>query len=181
MRIFDSTSSLHGPVTEVVICQMPPEKLHLPVVLVAVLSLCCCAMLLVPNEPLGTPLYLHIYSNRYAIHSMTSDLPPHPRPFQRIATIGVWSGREFFAVLPNHYEPEMEIRGTVVKRGDVLDTNFTLWVQDVGNALEHKQHQPISINKFEPFGFEGEFYFAVADTTDLRVPAIDLSHSNPGK
>lgn len=109
-------------------------------------------------------LYLHLYSNRYDIYSM-GKLPPHPRDWQRIATISVVSGADFYADLPCHYEPEMSMAGTITLRGSRVDTNFTIDVADVGPAYRHEQKTPVPLNSVHDFG-DGDFKFSISDNPD---------------
>jgi hypothetical protein len=115
-------------------------------------------------------LFLHVYSNRYSIHTMHNDLPRYPRPYQCIITLGFQSGTYFFADAPNHYEPEIEIEGRIFRRGDILNCNFSMSVQDVGIAIGHNQIENVSLNTLEMCKSDGEIYFVVSDSKTPPSP-----------
>lgn len=110
------------------------------------------------------PLFLHIYSNRYDIYSMSSDLPPPPRPLECIATIAIPSTGYFYADLPNHYEPYMRIEGNMAMSGNLLTPNFTIGVEECGGGYSHHQTTPLALNSRETFGLDEEFFFAISDS-----------------
>lgn len=146
----------------------------------ALLAICAGVAVLAAVWPRSQPvLYIHVYSNRYDIESM-GDLPPHPRPWQRIATLSVASGSPFFAQFPGHYEPRLQFDGIVRKRGDVAIGNFSIEVEDVGTTLGHKQEAPIPLGVVFPLACEGcaeeqiEFRFCISDSPegDRFLPKI---------
>ncbi len=110
-------------------------------------------------------LYLHVYSDRYNIYTMSSRLAAPPRPWQCIATIGVMPGSQFFANLPNHYEPEMEFYGVISKKGDTIETDFVILLADPGGAIEHKQTAPVALETFVPC-WNDEFCFNITQSRE---------------
>ena len=110
-------------------------------------------------------LYLHLYSNRYAIDSMSSKLPPPPRDMQCIASLSVVSGRRFYAHLPNHYEPEVRVFGTIVSEGEYVTTNFSIDIQDTGVSFEHDQKGVMELDRAHEF-FDQKFQFVVSSSAD---------------
>lgn len=108
-------------------------------------------------------LYLHLYSNRYDIHS--KEAPGRlPRPWQCIATIGAVPGVEFYVDMPNHYEPEMQLEGTITQEGDLVKPNFVIRIQDVGTAFTHKQTTPVPLNELQDFWVGEEFRLIISES-----------------
>lgn len=122
------------------------------------------------NGDRNAALYLHLYSNRYDIHSMSSKLPPPPRDFQCILTLALHPGMHVFANIPNHYEPEIEISGKVNRREDTLTGSLTFVVADVGIAYIHEHQKPIKLGQFEPFDIDHDFRFVVTESE--TAPAV---------
>lgn len=115
------------------------------------------------------PVYLHLYSNRYDIESMTSDLPKPPRPMQCIATFSLVPGFEFDVHFPNHYEPEMWFGGRIDRSGKLLNTDFFIDLADTGLATTFNQKGPLEIGEWIEF-WEGEFQFCISDQP--KPPAV---------
>ena len=114
-------------------------------------------------------LYLHIYSNRYDIHTMNSDLPPAPRDWQCIATIAISPNVQFYAKMPNHYEPEIMVRGNLRRSTTSIETDFTIDLQDVGMAFSHHQTSTIQIGDTIDF-WDGEFSLSISDLCEPTPP-----------
>ena len=117
-------------------------------------------------------LYLHLYSNRYDISHPVGKLPPPPRDWECIATISMISGAPFYADIPCHDEPMMILEGTVVRRGNLVGTNFTIEVSGVDVAYRHKQNSPVPLNRVHDFsgGWGSDFKFAISDTS--KAPLV---------
>jgi hypothetical protein len=110
--------------------------------------------------------FLHLYSNRYDIHRPVKDYTKD-EDNECIATIAVASGVEFYANLPNHYEPEIKMEGKVLRRNDYFESAFTILVQDVGPTYFHKQNTPVPIDILVPLSHsDGEFHFAISRHAD---------------
>lgn len=122
------------------------------------------------NDDGNATLYLHLYSNRYDIHSVSSKLPPPPRDFQCILTLALHPEKHIFANIPNHYEPEIEISGKVNRREDTLTGSLKFAVQDVGIAYIHEHQRPIKLGQFEPFDIDHDFRFVVTESE--AAPAV---------
>ena len=137
-------------------------SLSTALLLVTIVSLAMALWLEWTREP--DVLYLHLYSNRYDIHSM-GDAPPPPRNWQCIATISVVSGASFYANIPCHYEPAMSLVGTFDRHGDMVRTQISIDVADVGPAFRHEEDSLIPLNRLQTFG-DGEFKYSISDDSD---------------
>lgn len=126
--------------------------------------LCLCVVSPDSDDDKDAVLYLHLYSNRYDIHGMSSDLPPPPRDYQYLLTLALHPGKRLFASVPNHYEPEIEIDGVLTRRGDILTGDLTFAVQDVGIAYIHKHSRPVKISRFEAFDIDHDFKFVITES-----------------
>ena len=139
-------------------------KFNLRTVLVFVTITCLAIALWLEKARTPNVLYLHLYSNRYDIHSMRA-AGSTPRDWQRIATVSVVSGAPFLADIPCHYEPAMTMKGTIDRSGESVSSKFSIDVADVGPAYHHEQFVPVELNDLLDFG-ESEFKFSISDIPD---------------
>ena len=64
--------------------------------------------------------------------------------------------------MPNHYEPEMMIRGKIRRVNSLIETDFTIDLQDVGLAFSHHQNTTMRIDEIMEF-WDGEFRLCISD------------------
>jgi len=139
-------------------------KFNLKTVLLFVTIICLAIALWLERARTPDVLYLHLFSNRYDIHSMRGAGSPS-RDWQCIATVSVVSGAPFFADIPCHYEPTMSMQGTIDRHGELVNSKFSIDVADVGPAYHHEQYVPVKLNNLLDFG-DGEFRFSISDISD---------------
>jgi hypothetical protein len=151
-------------------------------ILGAALLLTACSAPVSDRSPRATDVspetyYLHIYSTRYENHDISETYGRGeryvPRENRRLATISVTPGIPFFAELPNHYEPEIQIKGSLgVDAGRATGT-LDLLVLGVDVAYLHEQRSAFSLN--ELVGLDGVDDFSFALSASTHPYAIDLA------
>ena len=130
-------------------------------------TLACLAVALAPRRSQHAKLlYLHLYSTQHSIHNPPFELEPHPRENECIATIAIVPGVEFYADLPNHHEPSMQISGKVTNRHDSIGGAFRIIMEDSGLSIVHDQTEPMPLNVLAPIDPNDEVFLAISNRDD---------------